>query len=110
MSSETHSATKYSVNQKKASDVKLHVIELEQDIADFAISKAKECIRKARNSELRQEHTMARIVKEALDSKYDAVWHVIVGKHFGSFVTHETDHLIHFSIGPVAFLVFGHER
>ena len=29
------------------------------------------------------------MVKKEFDAKYSGCWHVIVGKHFGSFVTHE---------------------
>ena len=35
-------------------------------------------------------------------------WHCIVGKHFGSFVTHETKSLCYFFIGHVGFLIFKH--
>ena len=32
--------------------------------------------------------------------------HVIVGRNFGSYVTHETKHFIYFYIGQVAILMF----
>lgn len=32
--------------------------------------------------------------------------HVIVGRNFGSYVTHETKHFIYFYLGQVAVLLF----
>ena len=40
--------------------------------------------------------------------RYPGAWHVIVGKHFGSFVTHETKSIVYFFVGAVGFLVFKH--
>uniref|UniRef100_A0AAY4BUQ7 Dynein light chain n=1 Tax=Denticeps clupeoides TaxID=299321 RepID=A0AAY4BUQ7_9TELE len=31
------------------------------------------------------------------DKKYNPTWHCIVGRNFGSYVTHETKHFIYFS-------------
>jgi hypothetical protein len=35
-----------------------------------------------------------------------SVRHVIVGRNFGSYVTHETKHFIYFYLGQVAILLF----
>ncbi|KAB0368089.1 hypothetical protein FD755_021413 [Muntiacus reevesi] len=37
---------------------------------------------------------------------YNPTWHCIVGRNFGSYVTHETKHLIYFYLGQVADLLF----
>ncbi|CAI4038281.1 SMKI04G6225 [Saccharomyces mikatae IFO 1815] len=52
------------------------------------------------------ERDIAEKIKKPLDVKYGNTWHVIVGKNFGSYVTHEKGHFIYFYIGPLAFLVF----
>ncbi|SCU91907.1 LAFA_0F06612g1_1 [Lachancea sp. 'fantastica'] len=52
------------------------------------------------------EREIAGVVKKELDLKHGNTWHVIVGKSFGSYVTHEKGHFIYFYIGPLAFLVF----
>uniref|UniRef100_A0A8C9NBM0 Dynein light chain n=1 Tax=Serinus canaria TaxID=9135 RepID=A0A8C9NBM0_SERCA len=44
-------------------------------------------------------------VKE-FDKKYNPTWHCIVGRNFGSYVTHETKHFIYFYLGQVAILLF----
>ena len=38
--------------------------------------------------------------------KYNPTWHCIVGRNFGSYVTHETKHFIYFYLGQVAILLF----
>ncbi|KAL2007847.1 hypothetical protein VTN00DRAFT_7829 [Thermoascus crustaceus] len=40
------------------------------------------------------------------DSRKGATWHCIVGRNFGSFVTHETKHFIYFYLGHCAILLF----
>ena len=40
------------------------------------------------------------------DSRKGATWHCIVGRNFGSFVTHETRHFIYFYLGHCAILLF----
>ena len=58
--------------------------------------------------ELKHYHDIARIIKTEMDEKYPGAWHVIVGKSYGSFVTHQASRLIYFFLGPVGFLVFQH--
>ncbi|KAI3404427.1 DYN2 [Candida oxycetoniae] len=52
------------------------------------------------------EKDIAAFLKKELDQTYGATWHVIVGKSFGSYVTHEQGYFIYFYIGELAFLVF----
>ena len=43
-------------------------------------------------------------IKKESDKKYNPVWHCIVGRNFGSYVTRETKHFIY--LGQVAILLF----
>ncbi|SCU95081.1 LADA_0G13322g1_1 [Lachancea dasiensis] len=52
------------------------------------------------------EREIAGVVKKELDVKHGNTWHVVVGKSFGSYVTHEKGHFMYFYIGPLAFIVF----
>ena len=45
-------------------------------------------------------------IKKEFDRKYNPTWHCIVGRNFGSYVTHETKHFIYFYLGQVAILLF----
>lgn len=48
----------------------------------------------------------ALIPPQEFDKKYNPTWHCIVGRNFGSYVTHETKHFIYFYLGQVAILLF----
>merc|ERR1740129_371993 len=45
-------------------------------------------------------------IEKEFDKKYNPTWHVIVGRNFGSYVTHETKHFVYFYIGQMAVLLF----
>lgn len=49
---------------------------------------------------------IAAFIKKEFDRKYSPTWHCIVGRNFGSYVTHETKHFIYFYLGQVAILLF----
>jgi dynein light chain LC8-type len=52
------------------------------------------------------EKDIAAYIKKEFDKKYSPTWHCIVGRNFGSYVTHETKHFIYFYLGQVAVLLF----
>ncbi|XBQ86376.1 Dynein light chain [Aspergillus fumigatus] len=49
---------------------------------------------------------IAQYIKREFDSRKGATWHCVVGRNFGSFVTHETKHFIYFYLGHCAILLF----
>lgn len=57
-----------------------------------------------------ENHTVdaerAEAIKKKFDDKYSPTWHCIVGREFGSYVTHKSRHLIHFKVGHVAIQLF----
>merc|ERR1712129_341859 len=60
-------------------------------------------LRHLRNTTLRR---ISAYIKKEFDKKYNPTWHCIVGRNFGSYVTHETRHFIYFYLGQVAILLF----
>ncbi|CAL8094386.1 unnamed protein product [Calicophoron daubneyi] len=52
------------------------------------------------------ERDIAEEIKSALDTKYGPNWHVIVGKDFGTKVSHEKGNFIFFYVGDKAVQVF----
>ena len=52
------------------------------------------------------EKDIANHIKCDLDSNKGGVWHVIVGKNFGCYVTHDRNNFLYFSIADMSFLVF----
>ncbi|CAL8092921.1 unnamed protein product [Calicophoron daubneyi] len=49
---------------------------------------------------------IAEYIKKQFDTKYDRTWFCIVGKHFGSAITHSEHSLIHFTLDNRTFLLF----
>ncbi|KAG0652012.1 dynein light cytoplasmic [Hyphodiscus hymeniophilus] len=49
---------------------------------------------------------IAQYIKKTFDERKGPTWHCIVGRNFGSFVTHETKHFIYFYLGHCAILLF----
>ncbi|KAL5482826.1 DYN2 [Sanghuangporus vaninii] len=52
------------------------------------------------------EKDIAAQIKKEFDTRYGPTWHVVVGKNFGSYVTHETKHFIYFYVGTLALLIW----
>jgi dynein light chain LC8-type len=52
------------------------------------------------------EKDVAAHIKKEFDKQHNPTWHCVVGRNFGSYVTHETKHFIYFYIGQVAILLF----
>ena len=59
------------------------------------------------------ETDIAAFVKEEFDRKYNPTWQCIVGRDFGSYVTHEIEtnnqYFIYFCIGQMEVLLFKSE-
>ena len=75
--------------------------DMKEDMQQDAVDLASEAMEK-----FNVEKDIAAYVKKEMDKKFPGTWHVIVGRNFGSYVTHETKHFIYFYAGQVAFLVF----
>ncbi|SCV74898.1 BQ2448_7927 [Microbotryum intermedium] len=52
------------------------------------------------------EKDIAAYIKRDFDKRYGPTWHVVVGKSFGSFCTHESGHFVYFYLGSIAILLF----
>ncbi|CAM9498909.1 unnamed protein product [Discosporangium mesarthrocarpum] len=52
------------------------------------------------------EKDIAGFMKKEFDKKYGPTWHCIVGRNFGSYVTHEPGSFIYLVLGNVAVLLF----
>ena len=51
------------------------------------------------------EKEIAGFIKKEFDKKYGPTWHRIVGRSFGSYVTHETRNFIFFFINQFGILL-----
>ncbi|XVF66197.1 hypothetical protein PTKIN_Ptkin10aG0016200 [Pterospermum kingtungense] len=52
------------------------------------------------------EKDVAEHIKKEFDKKHGPTWHCIVGRNFGSYVTHETNHFVYFYLDHKAVLLF----
>ncbi|KAI5809465.1 dynein light chain type 1-domain-containing protein [Pyronema omphalodes] len=75
------------------------------DMAEDMAAAAQEVAKKAMK-ENNVEKDIAQMIKKEFDAKYGNTWHCIVGRNFGSFVTHETKHFIYFYVGNLAVLLY----
>ncbi|GMI72142.1 hypothetical protein like AT4G15930 [Hibiscus trionum] len=52
------------------------------------------------------EKDAAEYIKKEFDKRHGPTWHCIVGRNFGSYVTHETNHFVYFYLDQKAVLLF----
>ncbi|CAM9617822.1 unnamed protein product [Ectocarpus sp. 4 AP-2014] len=45
-------------------------------------------------------------IKRHFDARWDPSWHVIIGRNFGSFVTHETTCFVYFYLADKAIMMY----
>nr|XP_039317394.1 dynein light chain 2, cytoplasmic-like [Saimiri boliviensis boliviensis] len=75
--------------------------DMSEDIQQDAV----DCTTQAR-SKYNLEKAIATYISKEFDKIYNPTWHCIVGRNFGSYVTHETERFIYFYLGQVAILFF----
>ncbi|KAJ5788651.1 hypothetical protein N7457_003641 [Penicillium paradoxum] len=82
-------------------EAQIKSVDMTEEMQQEAIALAIEATEK-----FRVEKDIAQYIKKEFDSRKGATWHCVVGRNFGSFVTHETKHFIYFYIGHCAILLF----
>ncbi|OXB63171.1 UNVERIFIED_CONTAM: hypothetical protein H355_003233 [Colinus virginianus] len=83
-------------------------VDMSQEEVQFATQVARKGFVALQKSEVRYWQDVAQMLKNEFEQRYKGMWHVIVGQHFGAFVTHEAHHMIYFTIGHVSFLIYKH--
>eukprot|EP00795_Rhopilema_esculentum_P015265 gene15264-6474_t len=100
--------TKYTACHQRSINVKMSekkAVIKNADMAEDMQNDATECAKQALDK-YNIEKDIAAFIKKEFDKKYNPTWHCIVGRNFGSYVTHETKHFIYFYMGQVAILLF----
>nr|CDS16764.1 dynein light chain [Echinococcus granulosus] len=52
------------------------------------------------------EKDIAAHIKKLFDKEFSPTWHCVVGRNFGSYVTHEENKFIYFYLGHIAILLY----
>lgn len=52
------------------------------------------------------ERDIAAYIKKDFDIKFLPAWHAVVGRNFGSYITHEIKTFIHFYLGQVSIILW----
>ncbi|RSH86648.1 Dynein light chain [Apiotrichum porosum] len=81
-------------------------VDMSEEMQQVAVDTAIAALAKYEH-EKDHEKDAAMYIKKEFDRLYNTTWHCVVGKNFGSFVTHETKNFIYFYLGPtVAILLW----
>ncbi|KAL1543089.1 dynein light chain LC6, flagellar outer arm-like [Salvia divinorum] len=92
---------KFSAGSNPSKKVVIKSADMKEDIQKEAIDIAIGAFEK-----FSVEKDVAEHIKKTFDKKYGPTWHCIVGKNFGSYVTHETNHFVYFYLDTKAVLLF----
>ncbi len=90
---------------KHRKEMPSHDALMNADMPKELVEEARELAMKAFEQES-QEKAIASFIKREFERKHRGIWHCIVGKNFGSFVTHETKNYIYFYVGQMAILLW----
>ena len=81
--------------------IMMGIIQLSEDKRIFAMETAQTAV-----TLFDVTNQMASFIQKEFEGKYEGTWNCIVGKDFGSAVTHEDGHFIYFYVGDFAVLLF----
>eukprot|EP00921_Rhytidocystis_pertsovi_P018436 GHVQ01029167.1.p1 GENE.GHVQ01029167.1~~GHVQ01029167.1.p1 ORF type:complete len:147 (+),score=18.24 GHVQ01029167.1:476-916(+) len=81
------------------------VVVKNQEMSEHMRADAEEQAMKAVET-YRSEKEIADSIKAHFDSQHGPTWNCIVGRNFGSSVTHETKHYIYFAIAQLSILLW----
>mmetsp|Transcript_34184 Transcript_34184/g.51577 ORF Transcript_34184/g.51577 Transcript_34184/m.51577 type:complete len:98 (-) Transcript_34184:172-465(-) len=84
--------------------VRKHVVK-NADMSELLQQECVECAQQAMERHS-TEREIANFLKKEFDKRHGPFWHVVVGKNFGSYVTHETKNFIYFYCDQLAILMF----
>lgn len=86
--------------------VKSRNLDMEDDILKDIIETTSREFQKYNKNDTEDLSKCIETIKNELDTRWNPYWHVIVGKSFGSHVTHENRTFVFFYIGNKAIMIF----
>eukprot|EP00808_Paulinella_micropora_P024589 g75194.t1 len=94
------------INNQPKKDHVFKVQVISADLPDESVSKDAINLAKEALTKYTYEKDMASHIRTTLDKVHGTGWQVVVGRSFGSSITHETKHFLHVQVDSMAFLVF----
>ena len=79
--------------------------DMPDDILKDAIETSRKYLEECENFET-DGLSVAENIKNYFDKKWSPHWHVVIGRNFGSFCTHETHKFVFFYLEDKAFMLF----
>ena len=80
-------------------------VDMRDDVLRFAIEVSKQALIDFPDFET-EGLQIAEVLKNSLDDHFSPSWHAVVGKSFGTYVTHETFDFCFFYLDDKAFLIY----
>ncbi|XP_010264358.1 PREDICTED: dynein light chain 1, cytoplasmic-like [Nelumbo nucifera] len=87
-------------------NIRLKSADMPATMQERAFRQARALLDAASNNSRPNPTLMALALKKEFDALYGPAWHCVVGKSFGSFVTHSRGGFLYFSIDKFCFLLF----
>ena len=75
--------------------------DMPEEMEKSAVAVAEEAVRKES-----KEKDLAAFIKKRFDKEHGPSWHCIVGRNFGSWVSHQPNRFVYLYAGKVAILLF----
>ena len=84
-------------------DVKTQIrtVEMPEEMAASAVAVAEEAVSKET-----KEKDLAAFIKKRFDQVHGPSWHCVVGRNYGSWISHQPNRFIYLYAGKVAILLF----
>ncbi|KAE8893595.1 Cytoplasmic dynein light chain 2 [Phytophthora cinnamomi] len=79
-----------------------------KELEELILSSATNALKALYKGEKNHFTEVAQQIKHEIEETQEGAWHVIVGKSFGSFVSHEVKKMLYFFLGQIGFLVYRH--
>lgn len=81
-------------------------VDMTPEMIEEVIKATREAFRTVPTTSDSHERDRAKLLKNKLDASHGSTWHCIIGRDFGSFVSHESKHYLHFYLEDFSVLVF----
>jgi len=78
---------------------------MNDDMLKYAIDTSRTIIDGVENFD-KEGLKCAEMIKQDFDTNWGPNWHVVIGRNFGSFVTHEMKNFVFFYLGDKAIMLF----